>query len=425
MKKIICLALCIVMLCFMLVSCDEDVITGAKEELDELGYKETVVEELELDFYIIVGEKTTENAMVTVEFLINQYLLDKFKTTLDIHYLTEAEYADTVKADMAMDAKDRADIVLVNSEELFDTLYNDHLIANITKQFDSTAYGQLNKKICDSLIDASLMYETVKGVNSLQPMNYCVPNNHIVGEYNYILINKEVAETLNCGENVTSKIISRDAEATLQFIARVEDPEFGGKFGYTVDESIKFVSGTYADKALYESQGYICNPDGTADNPGGYPFVNRAEVFSSAFVIARHEKDNRYNEGNVDDEVPSAIKNEYNNYYNRCMDIIYALNTDEYFRNLLQYGSAGTCYSLDEDGNVVSFTEGTGVYEMNILYTGNLFIAYYCPAIGWTKEVAEYGQSQNDESIVLFDKEETEDVPDETPDEEFEGELDT
>lgn len=401
MKKFICLAICALLLCFLLVSCDEDVVTGAQTELDKLGYQETVIDDLELDFYIIVGEKTTDNAMVTVEFLINQYLKEKFNTTLDIHYLTEAEYAATVTNDLALSGEDKADIVLINSVELFDSLYNSNLLANITNQFDSTAYGQLNRKISESLIEASLMYEAVQGVNTLQAMNYCVPNNHVIGEYKYILIKEEVALNLNFGTNRTSLMTSRDAEATLEFIAKVEDPEFGGKFGYTVDDSIKFVSGTYADKALYESQGYICNPDGTEENPNGYPVVNRAEVFSSAFAIARHEKDVRFENGNLDNDVASSIKNEYNNYYNRCMDIIYALNTDEYFRNLLQYGSSGTCYTLDEDGNVVSFTEGTGVYEMNLLYTGNVFIAYYCPAIGWTKEVAEYGQPQNDQSIVI------------------------
>ncbi len=401
MKKIICMAICALLLCFLLVSCDEDVVTGAQNELDKLGFQETVIEDVELDFYIIVGESTTENAMVTVEFLINQYLEEKFNTTLDIHYLTEAEYADTVTNDLALEGEDKADIVLINSVGLFDTLYESNLLANITKQFDSTAYGQLNKKVCHSLIEASIMYESVQGVNSLQPMNYCVPNNHVIGEYNYILINKKVAEDLSFGSNKTNKITSRDAEATQEFIERVET--FGGQFGYTVEESIKFVTGTYADKALYEAQGYICNPDGTAENPNGYPVVNRAEAFSSAFAIARHEKDERYANGNVDSEVSSTIRNEYNNYYNRCMDIIYALNTDEYLRNLLQYGASGTCYSLDDDGNVVSFTEGTGVYEMNLLYTGNVFIAYYCPAIGWTKEVAEYGQPQNDDSIVILE----------------------
>ncbi|MBQ2793154.1 MAG: hypothetical protein IJF05_00465, partial [Clostridia bacterium] len=82
MKKLICLLLCVVMLGGLLVGCKNDDIVGKiDEELKKLEDKvpTKVVEEMEFDFYIIVGEGTTENAKKTVSLMINQHL-EKFKT---------------------------------------------------------------------------------------------------------------------------------------------------------------------------------------------------------------------------------------------------------------------------------------------------------------------------------------------------------
>ena len=97
------------------------------------------------------------------------------------------------------------------------------------------------------------------------------------------------------------------------------------------------------------------------------------EVFSSAFSIV------------------NGIQ-----YPDRAMEIIYLLNTDTYFRNLLQYGVEGVNYVKDQNGNIAPFIEGDGVYNMNMLHTGSSFMLYYSEF--WTEEMKTVGLMQNKES---------------------------
>ena len=82
------------------------------------------------------------------------------------------------------------------------------------------------------------------------------------------------------------------------------------------------------------------------------------------------------------------------------MEIVYALSADVTLKNLLQYGHKGTNYTLDSNEVVTSYTEGAGVYKMNMLYTGNVFNAYYCEEIGWNAAAYNNGVEQNKESVV-------------------------
>ena len=90
------------------------------------------------------------------------------------------------------------------------------------------------------------------------------------------------------------------------------------------------------------------------------------------------------------------------------MEVIYAFNSDVELRNLLLYGVENTNYMAekDADGNILSVTpvdkatSPQSVYEMDILYTGSIFSAYYCDEYGWNAVLAEQGKLQNADSIV-------------------------
>ena len=81
------------------------------------------------------------------------------------------------------------------------------------------------------------------------------------------------------------------------------------------------------------------------------------------------------------------------NHYTKCMRIIYALNTDAKLKNLLQYGYENTNYKFvrnekHEATDYVTLIKSEQVtYEMNPIYTGNLFISYYCDELGWNEEI--------------------------------------
>lgn len=396
MKKLICLLLCVVMLGCMLVSCGKDDIIGQiDEELDKLKDKvpEKVVEEIELDFYIIMEEGTTENARKTVTLMINQYL-EKFKTKLDIHYLTADEYEEKVKTDIALDTDERADIVLVTSKDMFDYLYENRLVANLTDFYHPTAsvYRSLNTQIAPSLLSAVTINEvayTNDGTEYIAQNKYCVPNNRIVGSYDIFLMSIEAAEYYNIGSETFDALSAKELEERIYAKADL-DPK------YSREECVTYTSGNYDELTeLIKSGEYYVKYS--------VPEITREEAYSSVFAIARHSLDNRHEKGWKDTTLQEDI-NKYNQYYNRCMEIIYEINTSTELRNLLQYGKTNTNCKFDKDTNTVSYDgiADNDIYNMNINYTGDVFMAYYCErdeACFWNKEMAQYGEIQNKDAV--------------------------
>lgn len=456
MKRIICLVLCVVMMSFALVGCGDDLYDEILENIDKNGWTPEVVPEMELDLYVIfdysfvdgavdnaydeaVAEKTANGetlsesdaaalklsikndileaingAQTTVESRINKYLskytqdskkLDLQKTTLKIHYLSEDEYMQTVlnDADTTLDKnglpKDsRADIVLIAGEEMFNAMHSANKLACLDGNTSFTVsdavltaappFGTLYGSIADSLFTASKV-ELGNGISSA----FCIPNNHIVGEYTYAVVNEKVAKAIYMGTDIVSQMVSEDCEATLTFMnalnsARAENSaEFAAAVaGIDLDNAVRFVSGTYADAQKYKDEGnYVVLVSS--------PKATKADAYSGAFAIVRHPYDV------IDDPTMSKQKkDEINTYYNRCMEVIYELNTSVELRNLLQYGAANIHYEpvYGEDGAIYSVSyKDDGFYRMDLLYTGNINIAYYNEQLGWTENVYNYGLKQN------------------------------
>ena len=64
----------------------------------------------------------------------------------------------------------------------------------------------------------------------------------------------------------------------------------------------------------------------------------------------------------------------------------------------MQYGVQDINYTISEDKVVTLNPEN--LYVMDLLYTGDLFKAYYCEAYDWTSEDRENRFIQNEESVV-------------------------
>lgn len=408
MKKIICLLLCLSFLICMLVSCKDDEI-GA--DLDELRDKVQIeeVKEIELDFYVIVGEGTTQNATNTVELMINQHL-EGMKTSLDMHYISADEYAAKMMNDIALDGDDKADIVLVTSKDMFDSLYDQHLIANITEYFDpvKSPYRSLNTQICKALLSASTVPEdAINNAGSIyvKNNNYCVPNNHVVSAYSIVLINREISEYYGVGQLTASQMVTEELCKPLYDMIDA-DPNAT----YTREQAVVITTGSYADVCAYKADGrYIVNTL--------VPTVTAEEAYSSAFAIARHPRDRRFELDLGAEELPADVK-EYSDYYNRCMQVIYELNTNADLRNLLLYGKLNTNYKVDAETGYVTHDDiaADDVYVMDILYTGDAFKAYFCECDkhSWTKDDALYGETQNKDAILYVAPEA--DTPDDSTD---------
>ena len=358
-KKILALVLCTVLAVLALVSCEDQV----GSYLPNYDWKPEVVEKKTFDLYIITDSNTDEvedTVFITVQDKINQYIGDKYNTTLNIHYLTAGEY-DAAIASVTATGGANSGIVLINSKTLADSLMANNSLADLSSFLDSEEYdfGTLNVQI-----NANLLAAAREDNDAL----FCIPNNHVVGSYEYIAINKNIArDQLHFNETALKALDNLDDIA--EFEAYVATTEFD------VGDVVKHYEGadskpySFAEKTELEAAGWIFN---VITNPQ----VTKDEVYSSAFGVLSGTDD-----------------------YERAMEIIYAINTDTVLRNLLQYGVENTNYKA-VDGYAEPITTD---YKMNINYTGDVFKALYSNTEGWcvwTETDAANGKLQNADSVV-------------------------
>lgn len=354
MKKVFSIFLCAVLVCLTLVGCGEDPVGDYLPNYD--GYQKQDKPNLSLNLYIVVGEGTTTNAMTTVSQRIAQETEDDYKTKVNVFYVPEAEYAQTITAKVADEAENRADIVLINSKSLMDSLCAAGKLEDLTPLFATEQFGKLNVQIAPTLLSASNLGTPTN------PTYMCVPNNHVVGEYRYIVINKAAAEHVyyspaDCAD-IKTEVDAIDLMTKLQAEGLYNDTNF------------KIVDGDYAKRFEFDANTYYCNVSKV-------PVVNADAAFSSAFAVVKGTAD-----------------------VSRAMEIIYEINNNTDLRDLLQYGVRGTNYLVnDETGDIEPQTTGDNVYNMNLKHTGNVFNASSSSAIGWTDQAKQYGALQNADSI--------------------------
>ena len=343
MKKILAMILLLVCCTCALTACSSDMIGDF-----DYHYTPVLLKSIDLNMYII-GNPETEKANTTVANAITAYTAREYKINLVMHYVSEDNYADTLVADLA-DSTKSVDIMLINDKELFDTLYNAGHLACLDAAYDSKQFGTLNAKLPDALLAASLVNGSY----------YTVPNTRALGEYQYLVINRERAHYYHY------------SDTDLRAMKSLEDAQpLAEKIGADAEQYIRLVSGTYADKAKYESEGNVCNVVSK-------PVVTVEDAFASAFAINS-----------------KLVVGEDNTKMMRAMKIVFALHDDVYLRNLLQYGVKNTNYEINDKNEVTRFDDESALYEMNILYTGAYDIAYYCEAIAHTEASVKSAKQQN------------------------------
>lgn len=366
MKKLLSLLLCLVLVCGMLISCDEDRVFGSYlPNYDDYQPEEDT--KLTLNLYIITDDMTAENAKDTVALNINLYTTRNYNTELKVHYLTAAKYQSKVSEEISASDADSANIVLINSLSMMQRLMKEgsmtgeSVFADLTDYLKTDEYGPLNVNIAPALLE---------GVK-IDGKIFAIPNNHVVGEYEYILIDKWANDEYKV---IPPSMFNNDlGPADLEgFDALVE--ELKGKLqenGKNPADYIKTAKGPYEMQEALEADGkYECV---VAKNPT----VDAELAFSSAFAIV--DRGEEYNE--------------------RAMEMVYAINMDKGLRDLLQYGVADINYKL-EGNDIVRIDTATTNYKMNLIYTGNVFTASYSSEIGWTEAAAKNGKSQNKEAVV-------------------------
>lgn len=238
MKKLLSTVLCIVLICFALVGCGKDIIG---EYLENYNTNTVTDDEIaKLNFYII-GDEISSAAKTTVPQNINAYLKEKYKIALNIVYCTAENYEATVNSALTnTKEEDRPDIVLINNKNMFDSLYAGNNLTSLNDFYNTPAFKSINTIVDDVILAASAVYEEDAGM-----IYYTVPNNHVIGEYQYIVIDKAMArDVLNTPNSKIAEMTHEGALAELKgaITALGEDPS----------QYIKVVSGNYNDKILLE-----------------------------------------------------------------------------------------------------------------------------------------------------------------------------
>ena len=365
--------------------------------------KEVVAPDAEnrADIILINSDKLASDLMTCEYVIIDKKVAAEYeKTADDLAAIVTDEAINAFKA-LGSDAKDAVKKVTGNegdkakyeSEGYHVNVLKGNALADLTALYDTNAFGKLNVQITSSLLNASTIPTWVNVLNDkgeivldadgnnkveLVDKIYTVPNNRVLGHYEYVLIDKTVARKYYQSDADLAKLTNADAIA--EFTAMGADAM--AAVTYCDD-------GLYEDKAKYEAEGYYVNVL-------KYPTVTAEDAFASAFavvdVIDTPNPDNNA-------EIAKENKRVRDLHTTRAMEIIYAFNTDETIHNTLLYGVKGTNYTIDDDGYVTRVTEGNSVYYINIFYAGDVFKSYYCEEFGWNADTFANGEKQNAQSV--------------------------
>lgn len=308
-----------------------------------------------------------------------QYIAETVVSSSVVDYLDKSYYCNVVETPEDVENGEYTYLV-VDKEAVAKYGATEETIASFTS-LDAAKASDLWKKMEEAKETPSSYIKQIKG-NKLaktiiedETAYHCnvVETNDEDNTSKVIVINSEVAAMYG---------VSNEELNTYTDMEQVMDENLWYRLfadGKNPADYIKEETGMYEHKAVLEAQNRYCNVS-------KYPTVTFHEAFSSAFAIVNGTKDAK-----------------------RAMEIIYALNNDIELRNMLQYGVKDTNFKVvevnlgtEENPNVVYYVErnvGDKVsYFMNPYYTGNIFNAYYCTDLNWTKEVSDNGRKQNDDS---------------------------
>ncbi len=279
---------------------------------------------------------------------------------------------------------------------------------------------------------------------------YGIPTVRPIGEYEYMVFNKELLDKYGVDKNQMSTV--EDLGAYLETVANGENGAvipllntpstsyyemYNGKHSLGVTENGQMVF-PYADVAFqkyyltlarYRSFGYIGETDADIESSNyAVAFFKGTKAEVEAFIEAS-ETELVYNGGDdgskpfakplaTDTEVGEAIYCVYGAPYSsfaadaatsssdqkKAVDFLRLLNKKSAkgtsdIKNILLYGAPSLHYTIsDVDGNVVLLNEnGKHTYFMYNLYTGNTFHAYNCTEGGYytTDKIKEDGLKHN------------------------------
>ena len=480
-KRIIALLLSLVMVLACLVGCKKD---DAIDETIKEGSEKTIT----LSMYLMSEEEVSEEQALAIQNAVNKITKSKFKTQLVLHYFTEDEYytalekayedaansddfeqnfSNALKEELASDTAEETYVDEYGVVQLkYPTIADYQVDIFYLSGYDRLAAyieNDMVQELSDEISSASKVLNTfihpgyLSGIDTVCNGTYAVPGNAPIGEYSYILVNKEILAEYNHVASDFTSIYSSTSQYLLDHVSKY-NPDFVPLRSFT-EEGVLDVSyiryfgidetGHFNDKEFSLLGGYY-SPSWEYLTPG--QFTRPASLFNDTDFIDQIQtivkyKENGYYGTEADADKKFAmgfikggveVYEQYGDEYEiivhqapvldtmdvfenmfavssnsvdlaRSMEIITYLYSNSDFANLLLYGIEGENYELVDsevmgaDGKplqVVKYIKGN-TYVMSPEKIGNTLLAY--PTIDQDPNLREIYKQQNlDASVSLI-----------------------
>ncbi len=448
-KRVVSLLLCLVMLLSAFMSgCAEKTDEETMNQINE----EASVNNITLSMWVVSEKAVSKETADAVTAAINQITEDKLKTRLVINFYTEAEYETKLAAAVAAFdntavrpstdqpagsntnadgsfyeptypalLENQVDIIYITGEEMYHSYRAQDMLAVLDTDIVS---GSANKPLQEYLSSVVMNSAKFNGKNY-----YAIPNNNLVGEYKYMMLNRGLMDEIFGGyaNNVKSffdATVYNYLETAYEF-KRDEYVLIDGEYDELLGLLAHYWNIDSADLSLQEAFslfGYAYkNGDvlGRGQIELGYENLFGNEAFMNSFLKLNKFDANGYF-GDADAAgKPAAIKMvdctleelpEYTDEYypvivgrptldeeeffenglfgvckksvnvSRSMEIITYINTNAEVRNTLYYGVKGVHYdtkpmTVGNDTFTVAY-HLNGEYRMDMAKTGNVFLVY-------------------------------------------------
>ena len=453
-KRILCLLLGLVMaLSVFLTSCGDSGATDTSQEnairantslsfwiITEDGTSEESIEDMQKAFNLVCKQKYSTEVIFTV-CTADEYeekLNEKLAQIADAAARQEAE-KDSVTAapDAGSDAKEerdnypgvtdtQLDIVLVNNKALYEDLARRGILLSLNSDL-AGAYKNIATTVYSELLDYS----------AINNAYYAIPNKRVIGEYTYLLVDKEMATKYNKTESQISTVAS--VYDLVQSVAENEDPskmkpllapfEYPTLRYWSMNNTIPCLVGTIYSGSQDRGEGVLqVNNLFKTENYRKYATMMFDAELNDYYVT---NEDQRFAVGVVSGDFGARYEYEANGYYcvpvnnpriteedvygamfgvsvytvnkSRSLEIIYDLLVNSELRNILQYGVANENYLMNADGTVT--LRSTNEYFMNPDYTGSVFTLYPCTNNGQNAGfIAEASGQNRDHCTDVFYK---------------------
>ncbi len=449
--RILSLILCLAMLVCVFASCGEDD-EDTDDVVSEVSSREAVTLSM---YVITEDSTTAEaadavekeiNSMIkskyTTKVEITYLTAEEYYAAVEAQLVkmknnAQSEATDTADSDASETAPETEELVINEygvAELRYPSLTTGQIdivmIDDYAKYIEYVENGWLAS--LDSIVSntskklGDYIYPTILNAAKVNGKLYAIPNNHpIAGETTYITINRALAEEFGLDTDLVTSVAdladflafaktkegvtpirntSIDSKNTLYMGADAASRtlttgfslvgQYGKNTQITAPESL-FANANYKNELLalakFDYEGYYGNG---ADES----YAIEIKTGDLASMCADGENNDivaLYAEGQSTEELCGAMfavsAFTDSTGLTRAMEVITYLNTNEDFRNLLQYGIEGTNYQLDEYTDEVIRLDDS--YSMDLAKTGNMFIAY--PDADMPQNIWEMAKKQN------------------------------